>query len=247
MTAPEPFQEFARTRDPALRERIVEEHLSLAQHLARRFAHRGESLDDLVQVASLALVKAVDRFDPDHGVEFSTFAVPTIMGELKRHFRDSGWAMRVPRRLQELHVELGSLTGALSQELGRSPTVGELADAAGVSDDEVLEAMEAGSTYRSRSLDAPGPSDESGGSTLAARLGAPDEELVNSERRAVLEPLLDTLPERERTIIRLRFVDGLTQSEIGRRVGISQMHVSRLLSRSLDELRELSRTDHELS
>ncbi len=244
MSPSDAFRELARTRDPQLRDRIVEEHLSLAEHLARRFAHRGEPLEDLVQVASLALVKAVDRFDPDHGVEFSSFAVPTIMGELKRHFRDTGWAMRVPRRLQELHVELGTLSGNLSQELGRSPTVAELAEATATSEDDVLEAMEAGSAYQSASLDAPPPSEDAG-ATLAATVGGPDAALADSERRAVLEPLLATLPERERTIIRLRFVEGLTQSEIGRRVGISQMHVSRLLNRSLADLRERSDTDLE--
>jgi RNA polymerase sigma-B factor len=230
--------EYARTREPALRDQLVAEHLGLAHSLARRFVNRGEPLDDLVQVASLALVKAVDRFEPERGLAFSTFATPTILGELKRHFRDKGWAVRVTRRVQELHLELGREISSLSQELGRSPTVPELADRLGVSEDEVLEAMEAGRAYRVGSIDARAPGESDDGLTVADRLGAPDAALADAERRAALAPMLASLPERQRLIVYLRFYEGLTQSEIGARLGISQMHVSRLLARSLDQLRE---------
>ena len=236
--------EFAESRDPKLRDQLVEAHLGLAEYLARRFSNRGEPLDDLVQVASVGLIKAVDRFDPGREVEFSTYATHTIVGELKRHFRDKGWAVRAPRRMQELYLRLGNVIGILSQELGRSPTVPELAAEAGVSEEEVLEALEAGQAYRSTSIDAPGSGGAGGvgeeGETLAAPLGDYDPELVEAERRAELSPLIAELPEREQTIIYLRFFDGLTQSEIAARLGISQMHVSRLLARSLDQLRKAS-------
>src|SRR5438270_733243 len=150
------FDEYHRTGDPGLRDELVTAHLGLAEYLARRFANRGEPLDDLVQVASVGLLKAVDRFDPERGLEFSTYATPTIVGELKRHFRDKGWAVRVPRRVQELHLRLGKVVSSLSQDLGRSPTIGEIAERAGASEEEVLEAMEAGRAYRFASLDAPG-------------------------------------------------------------------------------------------
>src|SRR3954471_24513046 len=154
------FQAFADTRDPGVRDQLIEAHLGLAEYLARRFANRGEPLDDLVQVASLGLVKAVERFDPGRGLEFTTFATPTIVGELKRHFRDKGWAVRVPRRVQELHLRMGTVVNTLSQELGRSPTIPEIARRAEVSVDEVLEAMEAGRAYRFSSIDAPAGDDD---------------------------------------------------------------------------------------
>ncbi|HEX3948145.1 MAG TPA: sigma-70 family RNA polymerase sigma factor, partial [Acidimicrobiales bacterium] len=156
----ERFAEFAETRDPALRDALVTAHLGLAHQLARRFVNRGESYDDLVQVASMAIVKSVDRFDPERGVEFSTFATRTVLGELKRHFRDKGWAVRAPRRIQELYLELGQSVGTLSQELGRSPTVVELAQATGASEEAVLEALEAGQGYRTSSIDAPDRQEE---------------------------------------------------------------------------------------
>src|SRR5205807_3922603 len=154
------FEEYSRTREPALRDELVTAHLGLAEYLARRFANRGEPLDDLVQVASVGLLKAVDRFDPDRGLEFSTYATPTIVGELKRHFRDKGSAVRVPRRVQELHLRMGTVVNNLSQELGRSPTIPEIAQRAEVSVDEVLEAMEAGRAYRFTSIDAPAGDDD---------------------------------------------------------------------------------------
>jgi len=229
------FEEFAKTHDPALREQLVTAHIGLAEYLARRFTNRGEPLDDLVQVASLGLLKAVDRFDPDRGLEFSTYATPTIVGELKRHFRDKGWAVRVPRRVQELHLRLASVVGTLSQNLGRSPTIGEIAQAASASEEDVLEAIEAGHAYRFTSLDAPAGNDDEG--SLGAQLGEEDQALIDSENRATLSPLISRFPHREQMILHLRFFEGLTQSEIAARLGISQMHVSRLLARSLVQLR----------
>ncbi len=229
------FREYADTKDEALREELVTAHIGLAEYLARRFTNRGEPLDDLVQVASLGLLKAVDRFDPERGLEFSTYATPTIVGELKRHFRDKGWAVRVPRRVQELHLRLGSVVSVLSQELGRSPTIGEIAQSASVSEEDVLEAIEAGHAYRFTSLDAPSGNEEEG--SLATQLGEEDQALVDSEHRVALSPLIARFPPRERTILHLRFFEGLTQSEIAGRLGISQMHVSRLLARSLAQLR----------
>src|SRR5690348_12492923 len=165
------FQEFAKSRDARLRDELIEAHLGLAEYLARRFSNRGEPLDDLVQVASVGLLKAVDRFDPERGVEFSTYATHTVVGELKRHFRDKGWAVRAPRRMQELYLRLGKVISTLSQELGRSPTIPELAAEAQVSEEEVLEAMEAGQAYRFASLDAPAPGDDGGGESLGSRFG----------------------------------------------------------------------------
>jgi len=229
------FAEFARDRAPAQREQLVSAHLPLAEYLARRFANRGEPLEDLVQVASIGLVKAVDRFDPARGVEFSTYATHTIVGELKRHFRDKAWSVKAPRRMQELYLRLGNAVAGLGQELGRSPTIAELATELSVSEEEVLEALEAGHAYRSASLDAPAGED---GDALGAQLGAEDPSLEDAERRATLSPLLAKLPPRERLIVYLRFFENLTQSEIAERLGLSQMHVSRLLARSVAELRE---------
>ena len=228
------FEELARSGDSEVRAQLVEAHLGLAEVLARRFVYRGESYDDLVQVASIALIKAVDRFDPDRGVEFTTFATKTILGELKRHFRDKGWAIRAPRRLQELYLHLNQSVATLSQELKRSPTIAELAADTGATEEQVLEALEAGQSYRSMSLDSPGPDDEG----LGSRLGVEPEGMGVAEWRTMLEPHVQALPEREQTIIRLRFVDGLTQSEIATRIGLSQMHVSRLLVHSLATLRQ---------
>jgi RNA polymerase sigma-B factor len=235
------FHEYAQSRDRGLRDELVTAHMGLAEYLARRFTNRGEPLDDLVQVAALGLLKAVDRFDPERGLEFSTYATPTIVGELKRHFRDKGWAVRVPRRVQELHLRLGSVVSQLSQELGRSPTIGEIAHAAAVSEEEVLEAIEAGHAYRFTSLDAPSGSDDE--MSLSAELGSEDQGLIDSEHRVTLSPLIAQFPPRERTILHLRFFEGLTQSEIAGRLGISQMHVSRLLARALAQLRNQAEDD----
>jgi RNA polymerase sigma-B factor len=216
------------------REAMITENLGLSHQLARRFLHRGEPLDDLVQVASVALVKSVDRFDPERGVDFAAFATRTIIGELKRHFRDKGWAIRASRRVQELYLELGHATSSLVQQLGRSPTVAELAEATGASEEAVLEAIEAGQGYRTSSIDSTDDEDQ----PLSARLGEYDSQYDSVDERALLAPALATLPVRERAILRMRFVEGLTQSEIAAEVGVSQMHVSRLLSSSLDQLRQ---------
>jgi RNA polymerase sigma-B factor len=236
------FESFAETRDARLRDDLIEAHLGLAEYLARRFANRGEPLDDLVQVASLGLVKAVERFDPARGLEFTTFATPTIVGELKRHFRDKGWAVRVPRRVQELHLRVTRVIDDLALELGRSPTVQEIAHRAGTTEDEVIEAIDAGSAYRSASLGA-GRSDDDESPGLLGQLGEIDADLSRAENRASLSPLLNDLPEREQLMLHLRFYEGLTQSEIAKRLGISQMHVSRLLSRSLQTLREAAEAE----
>jgi RNA polymerase sigma-B factor len=216
------------------RENLIESNLGLARHLARRFQHRGEPLEDLEQVASLALVKAADRFDPTRGVAFGTFAARTIVGELKRHFRDKGWAVRASRRVQELYLEIGTTTSTLAQELGRVPTVPELAGAIGTSEESVIEALEAGQSYRATSLDAPENDDD----PLMERLGDRDSGYDLVEERELLGPAIAALPPRERSILRLRFVDRMTQSEIADVVGISQMHVSRVLASSLRALRE---------
>lgn len=227
------FVEYAARRDRGIRDRLVTAHLGLAHQLARRYANRGEPYDDLVQVASLAIVKSVDRFDPERGVEFTTFATRTVIGELKRHFRDKGWAVRAPRRVQELYLELGKITETLSQELGRSPTVAELATATGATEEAVLEALEAGQGYRTSSIDATGRNEE----TIGSHIGGEDASLGTVEDRELLAPALAALAPREQLILQLRFAHGLTQSEIAERVGISQMHVSRLLAASLKRLR----------
>lgn len=217
--------------------RLVESHLGLAKNLARRFVNRGESYEDLVQVASLALVRAARRYDRDRGVAFSTFATVTVIGELKRHLRDKCWSVRAPRRLQQLVSELGKATEELSQELGRSPTVTELAVACSVDDSDVLEAMEAGRNYRSSSLDDLSSGDDEG-SSIGTELGNEDGNLELAEHRAALYPFLSNLSVRQQQVLVLRFFDGLTQSEIATRVGVSQMHVSRLLSSTLSSLRD---------
>ena len=219
------------------RERLVSQHIGLVEFLARRFRNRGEPVEDLIQVGTIGLLKAIDRFDLEREVEFSTYATPTIVGELKRHFRDKGWAVRVPRRLQELHLELTKTVGNLAHDLGRSPTVEEIAKAAGISEEEVLEGLEIAQAYNFTSLDAPIDSQD-GSTSFAEQLGAEDEQLENLEYRASLAPEMAKLPEREQKIVYLRFYKGLTQSEIATRLGISQMHVSRLLTRTLAQLRE---------
>ncbi|MFE9248156.1 RNA polymerase sigma factor SigF [Streptomyces sp. NPDC007088] len=219
-----------------LRNRLVRMHLPLVEHLARRFRNRGEPLDDLTQVATIGLIKSVDRFDPERGVEFSTYATPTVVGEIKRHFRDKGWAVRVPRRLQELRLSLTSATAELSQLHGRSPTVHELAERLAISEEEVLEGLESANAYSTLSLDVPDTDDES--PAVADTLGAEDEALEGVEYRESLKPLLEDLPPREKRILLLRFFGNMTQSQIAQEVGISQMHVSRLLARTLAQLRD---------
>jgi RNA polymerase sigma-B factor len=221
----------------SVRDALVEQHLPLVEHLARRFRNRGEPYDDLVQVATIGLIKSVDRFDPQRGVEFSTYATPTIVGEIKRHFRDKGWAVRVPRRLQELRLTLTQATSELSQRNGRSPTVAELATHLGLTEEEVLEGLESANAYSTLSLDASEQSDEDSVAVVDT-LGVDDEALEGVEYRESLKPMLERLPAREQKILLLRFFRGMTQSEIAAEVGISQMHVSRLLARTLAQLRE---------
>jgi RNA polymerase sigma-B factor len=219
--------------DRGERDRLVTSHLGLAHQLARRFGNRGEAHDDLVQVACLALVKAAERFDPERGVMFTTFAAASIIGELKRHFRDRGWAVRAPRRLQELLLEIGRNVERLNQELGRAPTVAELAAAVGASEDDVLEALEAGQSYRTSSLDAR----DREGQCMADSLGAEDGGFNHVENHSALAQAMAGLSQRDRSIVQLRFVEGLSQSEIAARMGVSQMQISRLLAASLRRLR----------
>jgi RNA polymerase sigma-B factor len=221
----------------AIRDQLVETHLPLVEYLARRFRNRGELHDDLVQVATIGLIKSVDRFDIERGVEFSTYATPTIVGEIKRHFRDKGWAIRVPRRLQELKLSLAKATGELSQRNGRSPTVAELAVFLEMSEDDILEGLESANAYSTVSLDTP-ESGDSDSLAVADTLGVIDESLEGVEYRESLKPLLDQLPPREKRILLLRFFGNMTQSQIATDLGISQMHVSRLLARTLAQLRE---------
>ena len=220
-----------------LRDSLVELHLPLVEHLARRFRNRGEPLDDLIQVATIGLIKSVDRFEVDRGVEFSTYATPTIVGEIKRHFRDRGWAVRVPRRLQELRLHLSTATAELSQQLGRAPTVAELAEKLGRSEEEVLEGLESANAYSTLSLDVP-EQGEGDSPAVVDSLGGEDEALEGVEYRESLKPLLERLPAREKKILLLRFFGNMTQSQIAAEIGISQMHVSRLLARTLAQLRE---------
>jgi RNA polymerase sigma-B factor len=224
--------------DLAAREQLIEQYLSLVRSLARRYAYRGEQLDDLVQIGCIGLIKAIDRFDLDRGVELTTYATPNIIGEIKRHFRDKGWAVRVPRGLQELNVQLSKLIEAKTVEYGRSPTIPELAKAAGVEEEAVLEALESGRAYTSLSLSSGGGSDEDGELDPLESLGTIEHQYEVSEDRAVLAPGFRALDDRERRILHLRFFDGLTQSQIAQQVGISQMHVSRLIRRALEKIRD---------
>jgi RNA polymerase sigma-B factor len=224
--------------DLAAREELIERYMSLVRSLARRYAYRGEQLDDLVQIGAIGLIKAIDRFDLERGVELTTYATPNIIGEIKRHFRDKGWSVRVPRGLQELNVQVSKLIEQLTVQLGRSPTIPELAKAAGVEEEQVLEAIESGRAYSSVSLSTGGGSDEDGELDPLESLGTIEHEYEVSEDRAMLEPGFKVLDERERKILHLRFFSGLTQSQIAAEIGISQMHVSRLIRRSLEKIRE---------
>jgi len=222
-------------RREAIRDELITMHLPLVQHLAWRYRDRGELHDDLVQVGTVGLIKSVDRFDPDMGAEFSTYATPTILGEIKRHFRDRAWAVRVPRRLQELQSQVASRTDELTRTLQRSPTVAELAASLDVTQEDILDALEARHAYATDSLEAAGDADES--PTLNQRIGMDEPGFEEIEDREALRPLLEQLPERERRIIGLRFFHNMSQTQIAEEVGISQMHVSRLLARSLGTLR----------
>jgi RNA polymerase sigma-B factor len=220
-----------------IRGELVELHLPLVEYLARRFRNRGEWLDDLTQVATIGSIKSIDRFDLERGVEFSTYATPTIVGEIKRHFRDKGWAVRVPRRLQELKLALTKAIGDLAQKEGRAPTVAEIAAHLQMTEEEVLEGLESANAYSTVSLDAPDSGDDDA-PAVAESLGMLDEALEGVEYRESLKPLLEQLPSREKRILLLRFFGNMTQSQIASELGISQMHVSRLLARTLAQLRD---------
>lgn len=236
------FEELAslgedEARRNALRDELVTGHLPLAEHIAQRFSGRGVAKEDLVQVARVGLINAVDRFDPARGSDFLSFAVPTVMGEVRRHFRDTGWVIRVPRRLKELHLSINNASTQLSQRLGRAPTPSEIAGHLGLSPGEVHEGLEAGNAYHSMSLDEV-LSGDTENLALGDTLGEEDSALEGVENHEALQPLVRGLPERERKILALRFVHNMTQTQIAKRIGVSQMHVSRLLARTLDALRE---------
>lgn len=236
---PELFVEFRRTRDRELRNRLVEDNRHLAEYFVKRYSRRGVSPDDLRQLALMAIIHAVDRFDPDVGVAFSTFASRTIEGELKRYFRDRTWSVRPPRRAQELHLELRQAEEDLAQQLGRSPTVGELARLLDVSEDHVLEALEAGSAHQAASLDQRVDHDDDRSASRADRvLAASEPGYGDVDRRLIVRDLMNELPERERTIVYMRFFDNMTQPEIAERVGVSQSYLSRILRKALLDLRE---------
>lgn len=236
------FAEMAKLADDdprrgQLRNELVTGHLPLAEHIAARFSNRGVPREDLVQVATLGLINAVDRFQPDRGTDFLSFAVPTVMGEVRRHFRDASWSMHVPRRLKELNLAINSASAELSQRLGRAPTPSELAKHLELSPEQVYEGLEAGNAYHSMSLDeALSPNADS--DSLGETLGEPDSALAGVEDYESLRPLIERLPERERQILTLRFFRHMTQTQIAERIGISQMHVSRLLARTLENLRQ---------
>ena len=226
--------------DLAARDELVARFMPLARQLARRYQRGQEPLDDLVQVASIGLVKAVDRFDPLRGTAFSSYAVPTIMGELKRYFRDSGWSVHVPRGMQERVMQVNAAVGRLSRDLGRSPSAAEVAESLGASTEEVLEAIEAGMAYDAVSLDTPRGSDGDEGDSYADSIGQDDDRFEQVEYVATIAPELAALSSRDRLVIHLRFAEDLTQSVIAERIGVSQMHVSRLIRRSLARLREVA-------
>jgi RNA polymerase sigma-B factor len=241
------FTRYNDAGDFHAREQLIRQCLPLARRLASRYARPGHPVEDLQQVASIGLIKAVDRFDPDRGTAFSSFAVPSILGELKRHFRDHGWAARVPRSLQERVLKINSTVETLSSRLGRPPTVSEIATAAGLSLEEALEGLEAGEAYSSSSLDAPAPGEDGeDGSTYGESMGQIDERFELIDYRSVVDSTIRALPERERQVLGMRFYEDMTQSEIAARIGVSQMHVSRLIRRALDRLRTVAGAHAEL-
>lgn len=233
---------YHREGDRAAREQLVERFLPLARQLARRYQRGGEQLDDLIQVASLGLLKAIDRFDPARETAFSSYAVPTMLGELKRYFRDNGWAVHVPRGMQERVMQVDNAVKDLSRRLGRSPSAGEVADTLDLSTEQVLEAMEAAGAYDAVSLESFRFGDEGDGETYAESIGVEDGRFELVEYGATIAPTLAALPARDRIVLHLRFVEDLTQAEIAERVGVSQMHVSRLIRRALERLRTVA--DH---
>jgi RNA polymerase sigma-B factor len=234
-------------QDGAAREELITRYLPLVKSLARRFASRGQPMEDLIQVGSIGLIKAIDRFDLDRGVELSTYATPTIMGEIKRYFRDKGWAVKVPRALQDLNVRLNRVIEQLTVELRRSPTIAELAAATEVSEEEVVEALESGRAYSSVSIFSGGTGEDDESLELLDYLGSEEEAYEIFEQRRVLAPAMARLDPRERLILHLRFFEGMTQTQVAARIGISQMHVSRLIRRSIDNLRQFMAEDEALA
>ena len=231
------FRRYKEEGDEQAREQLIVNHLNLVRFLASKFKNRGESLEDLIQGGTIGLIKAIDRFDPSRGLEFTTYATPTIMGEIKRHFRDKGWSVRVPRRLQELSAKVNQATDELTNELQRSPSVEEIAEHVGASVDEVLEAMESSSAYSSVPLEGGGTDDEDAPAVID-RYATVDQDLAASDDRIVLEDAIKDFSPREQEVIKMRFIDGLTQVEIADRLGISQVQVSRLLRRTLKTVQE---------
>ena len=232
------FRLYKEKGDEEARDQLIVSHLNLVRFLASKFKNRGEPLDDLVQVGTIGLIKAIDRFDPERGLEFTTYATPTILGEIKRHFRDKGWSIRVPRRLQELSAKVNQATDELTVELQRSPSVEEIAAKLGVGAEEILEAMESSGAYTSVSLEAGGSSEDDEAPALIDRLGSVDEDLDASDDRMVIDDAISDFSPREQEIVRMRFIDGLTQLEIAKRLGVSQVQVSRLLRRTLRKIQD---------
>jgi RNA polymerase sigma-B factor len=233
------LQKFARTRSPSLRDEIVVANASLVRFLAHRFSNRGESIDELFQVGMIGLIKAVDRFDPGRGVEFTTYATPTIVGEIKRYFRDTGWSVRVPRRLQELHVSLNKSLDAISADLGRPATVADLARRFGATEEEIIEAQELGHARSPISLQSEITSEGDGRhAPLGDIIGVEDPAFAALENRSDLQRSFGVLDRRERLIVHLRYFENMTQAQIARRLGISQMHVSRLQQRAVTKMRQ---------
>lgn len=232
------FAAFSKTRDPKVRDALVVAHLNLARFLAIRFANRGEALDDLIQVAGVGLIKAIDRFDLSRGVEFTTFATPTIIGEIKRYFRDKSWAVRVPRRLQELNIAINRAVENISLELGRAPTVSDLAQRLAATEEEIIEAQELGQVHNLLSLDSEMAAEvEARTATLMDYLGTEDADLAMLVDKANLERAMRALDRRERIILYLRFFENMAQAEVAKRLNVSQMHVSRLQNRALEKLK----------
>lgn len=232
------FRRFKEEGDMDAREKLVMSHLNLVRFIANKFKNRGEPIDDLIQVGYLGLLKAIDRFDPRRGLEFTTFATPTIMGEIKRHFRDKGWSVRVPRRLQELSAKVNQATDTLTSQLQRSPTIAEIADYLDATVDEVLEAMESSSAYSSVSLEAPSGADDDDTPSVIDRYATEDSDLAFTDDRIIIEEALASFSPRERDVIEMRFLKGMTQIEIAEKLGISQVQVSRLLRRTLKKIQD---------
>lgn len=232
------FRRFKEEGDMDAREKLVMSHLNLVRFITNKFKNRGEPIDDLIQVGYLGLLKAIDRFDPSRGLEFTTFATPTIMGEIKRHFRDKGWSVRVPRRLQELSAKVNQATDTLTSQLQRSPTIAEIADYLDATVDEVLEAMESSSAYSSVSLEAPSGADDDDTPSVIDRYATEDSDLAFTDDRIIIEEALASFSPRERDVIEMRFLKGMTQIEIAEKLGISQVQVSRLLRRTLKKIQD---------